>query len=395
MTITYAPPGTNGGKSSSSVSYATGSTTGTTTSCTSSFKTGTKVTASVGIDVEVVSLGADASYTASIDQTDSSSLEIKKSKQNTINGPGADHDGIDHGQDTFWLWLNPLLNLVIDSQGQITYEVAVDVAYHGPNMFIQYVYAKWLQNPALMPLGVSRALSERGLTTSDYTEILSLDPFHTPVGPAGTARPVVTTIDPKRYQLTPQSFPYEPPADSGAAPYTKTYNQTSTTTSTGSDEAQTQYSVSISASEGIKTPFTAKLSIEDTFTWTDEYKQTQTNISTDSATVTVGGPAFGYNGPTDVCVYWDVVYNSFMFGFLEGPVMASGRLVDKAGKAIAAEPVSLDVEGKTLSTFSNANGEYRFYGSTSGKGTVIAGGTKFPVSARRRSTEADVEAGVT
>jgi hypothetical protein len=46
LTMAYAPPGTNGGKSSSKVAYGSGSTTGTTTSVSSSFKEGVAVTAS-------------------------------------------------------------------------------------------------------------------------------------------------------------------------------------------------------------------------------------------------------------------------------------------------------------------------------------------------------------
>ena len=33
---------------------------------------------------------------------------------------------------------------------------------------------------------------------------------------------------------------------------------------------------------------------------------------------TVGGPSFNYTGPTNILVYWDSVYHSFMFAFPAG-----------------------------------------------------------------------------
>src|SRR5688572_10972611 len=43
LTVLYAPPGTNGGKSSSQAAYGDGSTTGTSVSATSSFRQGVSV----------------------------------------------------------------------------------------------------------------------------------------------------------------------------------------------------------------------------------------------------------------------------------------------------------------------------------------------------------------
>jgi hypothetical protein len=38
-------------------------------------------------------------------------------------------------------------------------------------------------------------------------------------------------------------------------------------------------------------------------------------VGEDAASVAVGGPAYGYTGPTNVLVYWDTIYSSFMFAF--------------------------------------------------------------------------------
>lgn len=61
LTLVYAPPGTNGGKSTSSVDYGSGSTTSTTTSASSSFKAGIDVSASAGGNVGTIWIGSSGS----------------------------------------------------------------------------------------------------------------------------------------------------------------------------------------------------------------------------------------------------------------------------------------------------------------------------------------------
>lgn len=82
-------------------------------------------------------------------------------------------------------------------------------------------------------------------------------------------------------------------------------------------------------------------------------------------------------------VYWDTVYNSFMFAFPPEPPMASGILRNAAGKALVSQPVSLSVGSQKLTTFTDANGGYRFYGSQSGPGTISAAGQNLPVQVGR------------
>ena len=55
--------------------------------------------------------------------------------------------------------------------------------------------------------------------------------------------------------------------------------------------------------------------LDESLEWTNTSEQTLE--SKQSATVTVGGPGFDYSGPTSVLVYWDTVYNSFMFAFAD------------------------------------------------------------------------------
>lgn len=114
LTLLYAPPGINGGKSTSMVDYGGGSTTGTTTSTSSSFKVGVDVSASAS-----GSLGsASSDFKYSTTSTDTSSVEIKKSESYEIRVTDPAVDGIDHDLDVFYLWLNPLLDVTVDREEQ-------------------------------------------------------------------------------------------------------------------------------------------------------------------------------------------------------------------------------------------------------------------------------------
>jgi Carboxypeptidase regulatory-like domain len=365
LTWAYAPPGTNNGKSSSQVSYGSGSTTGTIDSISNSFKQSLQITASVGGKIGPVSLGASADFTASQTGTDTSQITINKSVNSTINvtGPGA--DGINHGNDLVYLWLNPQLNVTVDHLDNITWEIGVN----GQNMLIQYAYVEWLQNPSLMPPGLAQALAAAGLTTADYAQILACNPFSSGA----------TAIDPNRFVLTTTSFPYEPPLHATDTVPTKTSVFTNATTSTTTQQVQTEYGVSVTVSAGIQF-LTTTLKTTGSLQWTNTSTSTQTTGSTQQASVTVGGPAFGYTGLTDILVYWDTIYQSFMFVFPTGSPSASGTLTDSAGNPVPNQAITLTVGGITLSTFTNSRGQYNFYGAPPGQGTVAVENQQFPVA---------------
>jgi len=288
LTVLYAPPGTNSGKSVSLVDYSSESATGTKTSTESSWKKDLSVT--VG-EPEKAGFQFEASET----DTQSSSLEIKKSTTFDIKLPGPAKDGIDHDHDVFVLMLNPLLNVTIYSGNHLVWTLDVD----GPVMNVQYVYAGWLNGHAVMAPGVKAQLDEAGLGASDYKTILSTNPFV-------SGAPV---IDPDRFLPTPQSFAYEPPYSANDTPWTQTFILENTVAST--KKAEVKYSVSAKGS----LPILDWLKIGGDLEWTSTNSTETSTESKQSAAVTVGGPAFGYRGPTDVLVYWDTVYNSFMFAF--------------------------------------------------------------------------------
>jgi hypothetical protein len=366
LTVLYAPPGTNGGKSSSQVSYGGGSTIGTTDSTSNSFKQGIDVTASVGGVIGPVSLGVSADFTASQTGGETSQIQINKGINNQINVSGPAQDGINHGNDLYYLWLNPQLNVTIDHLGNIAWDIGVN----GPDMQIQFVYTEWLQNPSIIPPGVAQALANAGLTAADYAQILACNPFSS----GGTA------IDPNRFVLTTHSFPYEPPLAAGDPVPTTTYTQTSATTTTNDVQVQVQYGVSLSVSAGITAPVTASLKVTGSLQWTNTSTFTAVTGSSQSASVTVGGPAFGYTGPTNVQVYWDTVFSSWMFAFVTESPSASGTVTDSAGNPVANQAVTMTVGGTTLSTFTSSSGGYNFYGGPQGQGTIAVANQEFTVA---------------
>ncbi len=346
LTLVYAPPGTNGGQSTSLVDYGSGSALGTTTSMSSSFKAGFDT----GASIKKV-LGLD--FSLSNTDTDSSSLEIKKtaSLDLTFNGPSA--DGIDHDEDTFYLWLNPQVTVTVDPENNLDWQLGLS----GPTMNIQAVHVGWLKNPGSMPPGVQEQLKLAGLTASDYADILAIDPF--------TAREPV--IDPDRFVPTTFSFPYAPPLHATDPVPTLKYVQTNSLAYSTSHTAQVEYGVGITG-EGEVVKLTLK--VVGQLQWTNTATSASAVSSSQSATVVVGGPAFGYTGPTDVLVYWDTVYSTYMFAFASQAPRISGVATDSLGKPLMYQPVALSYDSLTFTTFTDGKGEFRFYGRPIEKGKV-------------------------
>jgi hypothetical protein len=359
LTVLYAPPGSNGGKGSSSVDYSTGSTTGTTTSTSSSFKNTVNVSASIGFDVSIFKLGASTDFSTSTTKTDTTSQDIKKSQAWDIKVTGPAEDGINHDHDMFVLMLNPLLAANVYPGNNVLWTMGVD----GQVMNIQSVYVGWLKDPSSMPGGVKQQLDAAGLTPADYAQILSTNPF------ASGA----TAIDPNRYLPITQSFPYEPPFSATDPVFTSSFNVQNTVTVTDTHTVQHQYSVSVSFSAGIKF-LSASLKIGDSMDWTNTNSLGTTSISTQSATATVGGPAFGYTGPTDIVGYFDTLYNSFMFAFPAEPPATAGTVLDAAGKPVSHQAVTLSIGPHNFKTMTNAQGQYRIYGAPEGNGSLAVDG---------------------
>lgn len=362
LTIIYAPPGTNGGHSTSSVSYQSGSTAGTTTSSSQSFKSGNSVSVEASGGILGNSGGAGVSFEASQSSTDSQSVEIKKSTTSTITQVGPSQDGIKHDEDEIWLLLKPTVNLALSSS-------TTEWMLANTRSPVQYVHVGWLNGHEAMPPGVASALQSAGITPQVYPEILARDPL-------ANGSP---SLDSPRYVSINTTFPYEPPYSQNDSVPTSTYNISNSLSKTIGKEADDTFKVqlSLSATGNFLTLFTLKIKDTASWEWTNKSSNTSSAGTSQSAQLTIGGPAYGYTGATVVQVYFDTIYKTFAFALVPGnaaEVALKGTLLTPSGAAAAYKQVSLSESGKKHLTFTNAKGEFTFYGDISGKATVQAHG---------------------
>jgi hypothetical protein len=356
LAVIYAPPGTQGGGSKSSVAYGSGSTIGSTVSSSNSFKQNYSV--SVSAEAGFLGSGGEvgASYSYGRNSSNSQSLEIKKTSAHEISVTGPSTDGIDHDRDLIYLWLNPKLNL------RLTATQAVWGLGNNGLVDIQYVYVGWLKDPSLMPPGVAQRLQAYGITSADYSEMLKTDPF------ANGA----TAIDSERYQADAlhTTFPYEPPYAPGESvplmKFTAVYSDTASSSSSLQKEHSVGLTLSGSASfiDLVKTKFKN----QNTWTWTNTNTSSSSTSTSESASVTVAGPAYGYTGPTDMVVYYDLIYKTFLFAPVEPtfPLALSGSVENTSGEVLSGKEVVVMANGTLYRTFTNAKGEYRIFGNISG-----------------------------
>jgi hypothetical protein len=246
--------------------------------------------------------------------------------------------------------------------------------------------------------GVMKA---HGITKADFQTMLALDPFAN--GPA--------PIDSGRYIRTTHSFPYER-ADSSSEcnngvcscvvmSSTKIQNDLTTTSSS----TKTSYSVGLKESDtfGAKDLLSATVTATQKFTWTTTSSKSNTNSSSKSATVTILCPSQAWKTEQDytqIDVYWDTWYGSFMFAPTSVAEQApglhtfvQGHLADKAGKPLRHEPVSVTVDGKTYKTLTNSSGDYAVYGI--GRGSALPQGQQPDATATVRNRSYKVQAGST
>jgi hypothetical protein len=140
-------------------------------------------------------------------------------------------------------------------------------------------------------------------------------------------------------------------------------------TGTRSSSQQNEYAVglSISGSADFVGLFKTTVKEENKWTWTNTDTRSTSAGTSESASVTVGGPAYGYSGPTDIAVYYDVIYKSFLFVPIEAALPTLRGLVTSfSKKAVNGKEVVLVANGVKYRTFTNAKGEYRIFGKISG-----------------------------
>jgi hypothetical protein len=362
LTVVYAPPGTKGGRSSSDVTYASGSSLGTTTTGSQSFKTSNSIglTAGGGFLADGT-VGLSFSFGQST--TDTQSLDIKKSSTTTIKVVGPSIDGVDHDRDQIWLWMNPKVNLQI-TPNSVDWTLA-----NTGTADIQFVYVGWLKSPPTetMPVGVASALARNGITPADFATILARDPLATSS----------TAIRTPRYKQLNTTFPYEPPFTATDPPTSWNFNAASSTTNTNGSTMSDTFKIGLTIDAGVDFLGMAKskIKVDGSWEWTNTSSSSSSLGKNEIASVTVGGPSFGYTGSTDMEVFYDTVYKTFAFHPIGDDRLLGlhGRLVLDIGRPVPHREVTATVGDKLYRTFTDSVGAYRFYAKMEGPVRVQSG----------------------
>jgi hypothetical protein len=368
LDVIYAPPGTSGSATRSSVTYASGSTSGTETKTTKAFKSELNVQAEATLQ-GFATISAGAGY--SLEVTSENGVTLKKTTTFTIGDQGPNTDGIDHDSDLLVLWLNPAVDMIVNGN-----DVKWTLSTNGTAMDIQWVSVGQLKNPATIPPGVAARFAQYGITTDDLATMLAQDPFA--YGP--------TAIDLARFAQTPTTLPYEPPLTKNDTPPTFPFGITNETIQSHMTKYESSYSVGFSIKVATPTNFSTWISanLTDTakFTWTDSGSTTTTTDSTQSASVTLTGPSFGYAGPTDIAVYVDTQFDTFMFAEMPTTTTPSiaGTIKDASGAGVAGREVTLETSAGMRRTVSGAGGVYRVYGAPTGAAKITVGGVSHAVT---------------
>lgn len=356
LTIIYAPPGTTG-HSNSSVSYQTASTTGSSVSSSQTFTNSNSV--SVGVSGQVLGNGASANATFDVSQstTDTQTLEIRKTATRQINSQGPSTDGINHDYDAIFLALNPPIDVAIDpytNPNSVRWGFTQDIN----KTIITYVYVGQLNGHMTISTGLHDLLVSAGITEADYPDILAHDVL------AGSN----PNFDPKRF-VSPSPgqtlFTYNPPPTPNDPVLSTTFSVSTTTTSTSTTSTDDTYKVSLSLSADADFFDLAKVSMKDTtsWSWSNKSSQSSSSGSTQTASLTIGGPSYGYTGPVEVEVLYDNVYRTFAFRFLklsDQQITLEGTLCDSAGEPLPGKSLILSQDGISHRSYTDGLGRFRF-----------------------------------
>ncbi len=124
VTVLYAPPGTK-----SKASYFAGSSAGATTSTADLFGIGTKV----GITGDVIAT-ADFQFT----QQSSQSFQVTKTDKTELDTNSV-ADAIRHGQDAFYLWINPVINYTQEQSPGMPINISFGTAGGSTMTVVQFI----------------------------------------------------------------------------------------------------------------------------------------------------------------------------------------------------------------------------------------------------------------
>jgi hypothetical protein len=135
----------------------------------------------------------------------------------------------------------------------------------------------------------------------------------------------------------------------------------------------------------------AKASLRDTtsWEWTNKTSRTSVTGNSQSASLTIGGPSYGYQGGTLVRAYYDNLYGTFAFSIInqsEYFVGVQGVIKDADGHSLNNSEVKLVENGRLHRTFTDALGQFVFLGDLKGPLKIEAEGVTQTIPQDTRST---------
>lgn len=350
--VVYALPGTEGSPNSNSVTYGSGSTFGSTVSSSKSFKQNYSVELSASGSFILADTNVGVSFSYGRSSLNEQSIDIKKSTTTSTTIYGPSQNGIDHDRDQIWLWLNPVVQVTLHPSGKVSWKLIAN-----PPLDIQIVHVGELKDPSRMPPGVAQRLQAYGITPQYYPQILNAYPFANGA-PRFDQRPWRD-----RFQPLYTTIPYRPPYGPGDRVNSNQFKIDYSSTESSKINVTNDYSVgvTISGSQGFKDLFKASLKTTEKWTWTNTDTRSQSASTSETASMTITGPTYGYSGPTDFAVYYDVHYKTFLFEPLEGVVYAlRGTVTSNSRRPVGGKEVTLVTKGAVYRTFSDTKGEFRF-----------------------------------
>ena len=398
LTVVYAPPGTTapqtttGEQSFSQVNYETDSTTGSTKTITKSVKQDYQLSDTlqcIVCDIGIVGGGVSFDYTHN--KTHQSIKTINKKTTSTITDLSPVEDAVDHNFDQICLLLRPKYDVTI-----IGTEVSWALDADQSASVVQYLYAGQLKDPSKIDAGILRELQAAGITPDDYQIMLTADPLaqclapvaaqvqsqQPPVGRPPLPVPPAPCLTPAptlpRYVSANINIPYDPPLSAGEPVPLNLYSLDTSDLQTYTDTIENDYAIGVTLNgqldflEGFKNTFTN----QDTWTVQDINQTSRQYGSEQKASVTMGGPAYGYTGLPNIDVYYDALYMTFAFVPNElSPDALHGAVSSSQGKPVVAQLVTATAAGVTYRTYTNAKGEYHFSKQFTGPIDVQTGST--------------------
>jgi hypothetical protein len=327
LSVIYAPPGPQ-----SYVSYGSTYALGNTTTLDNTVSTNTTLTVSSTLSTGKpgqapgISLsGSDSSSQSWTETQDTSnSISLQSSSTNTYQQPGPTGEyNIDHSYDVIIIQLNPEIDVTetsLDSASYIyTFSPADPVGNVDPiNLTVQDLKeleagTYTLDQDVLFRLKRTWAAnmadgSAPGLTSADYAAILARDPF---------ANGSTAISEPRFDQENEPTVNYVP-AQCGQGQSSDTVTLANQAVSTQGEIATDEYSVKTTVSIGVSfgSFFSQNFSSSNSVTYTGKVGQSYTVTSGQTATFHIVQPPCTYTGPTNVVVYRDNIYGTFLFNLI-------------------------------------------------------------------------------